>query len=151
MTRFLGILCFLLVNVRGAGQTKQINSCPLRKYEVISDDIDNGAIIDPKPGISFRSSVDTVYSITNSTITKIRNYKTWFAVTVQDLKEVQITYYYLNKCFFKEGDNLKRGEYFGTLPEYKNNHILWIIIKKKGIILNPSKHLEFILNCKPLK
>jgi len=151
MIRFLGILCFLLVSVRVAGQTRQINSCPLRKYEVISDDIDNGVIIDPKPGIAFRSSVDTVYSITNAKITKIKNYKTLFAVTVQDLNEVQITYYSLNKCFFKEGDELKRGEYFGTLPEYKNNHILWIIIKKKGVILNSSKHLAFILNCKPLK
>ena len=137
--------------MRLAGQTKQINYCPLSKYEIISDSTFNEAIVDPKPGISFKSFTDTVYSITNSTIIKIKNYKTWVAITVKDINEVQITYYYLNKCFFKEGDNLKRGEYFGTLSEYKNDRILWVIIKKNGVILSSSKHLEFIENCEPLK
>jgi hypothetical protein len=146
--RFLWFIWFIILGVKASAQVNTNNYCPLRQYEIINDSSSIGVVAEPKPGVSFKSSNDSVFSMLDSKIVKIKKYKdAWFTVTIEASKDLQIIYYYLKDCFFKEGDYLKRGEYFATLSGFKKSYILWIIIKKNGQILSQTKHLKYIKNC----
>jgi hypothetical protein len=124
-------------------------SCSLNKYRVILGDTSNLSYPDGeyKLGILLQGLSDTLYSISKGSIIKIRKRKDFHIVWVRVDKNYTLIYNGILKFNLKEKDKIAQEQFIGLLPKQKNTCTLWLIIKRKNLILNQTQHVNILKKC----